>query len=71
MVLTRSGRVITNNHVIEGATSVTVTDVGHHRTYTAVVVDYDQSRDIAVLQLAAASGARDGLAEHVIGCDGG
>ena len=37
MVLTPSGRVITDNHVIEGATSVTVTDVGNHRTYTAAV----------------------------------
>ena len=56
MVLTPSGRVITNNHVIEGATSITVTDVGNHRTYTAAVVGYDQGQDIAVLQLAAASG---------------
>jgi len=55
MVLTPSGRVITNNHVIEGATAITVTDVGNHRTYTAAVVGYDQSQDIAVLQLAAAS----------------
>ena len=58
MVLTPSGRVITNNHVIEGATSITVTDVGNHRTYTAAVVGYDQGADIAVLQLAAASGLK-------------
>ena len=50
--------MITNNHVIEGATSVTVTDVGNHRTYTAAVVGYDQGQDIAVLQLAAASGLK-------------
>jgi len=58
MVLTPSGRVITNNHVIEGATSLTVTDVGNGRTYTAAVVGYDQGQDIAVLQLAAASGLK-------------
>ena len=58
IVLTQSGRVITNNHVIEGATSVTVTDVGNHRTYTAAVVGYDQGQDIAVLQLAGASGLK-------------
>jgi len=58
MVLTPSGRVITNNHVIEGATSVTVTDVANHRAYTATVVGYDQSQDIAVLQLAGASGLK-------------
>ncbi len=56
MVLTPSGLVLTNNHVIEGATSVTVTDVGNHHTYAATVVGYDQSQDIAVLRLAAASG---------------
>jgi len=58
MVLTPSGRVITNNHVIEGATSITVTDVGNHRIYTAAVVGYDQGQDIAVLQLAGASGLK-------------
>ena len=58
MVLTASGLVVTNNHVIEGATSVTVTDVGNHRTYIAAVVGYDQSEDIAVLQLAGASGLK-------------
>jgi len=58
MVLNPSGRVITNNHVIEGATSIAVTDVGSHRTYQAAVVGYDQSQDIAVLQLAAASGLK-------------
>jgi S1-C subfamily serine protease len=58
MVLTAPGLMVTNNHVIEGATSVTVTDVGNHRTYIAAVVGYDQSEDIAVLQLAGASGLK-------------
>jgi len=58
IVLTPSGLVITNNHVIEGATAITVTDVGNHRTYTASVVGYDQDQDIAVLRLAAASGLK-------------
>jgi len=58
MVLTPSSRVVTNNHVIEGATSITATDVGNHRTYQAMVAGYDQSQDIAVLQLAAASGLK-------------
>ena len=44
--------------MIEGATSVTVTDVGNHRTYAAAVVGYDQGQGIAVLQLAAASGLK-------------
>jgi S1-C subfamily serine protease len=56
MLLTPSGEVLTNNHVIDGATSVSVTDVGNGRTYKARVVGYDQHQDIAVLQLQNASG---------------
>ena len=56
MVLTSSGEVLTNNHVIEGATRISVTDVGNGRTYTANVVGYDSSHDVAVLVLVGASG---------------
>jgi S1-C subfamily serine protease len=56
MVLTRSGEVLTNNHVIEGATSISVTDVGNGRSYRAVVLGYDRSHDVAVLRLRGASG---------------
>ncbi len=56
IVLTSDGEILTNNHVIEGATSVKVTDVGNGRTYTATVVGYDASHDVAVLQLQGASG---------------
>jgi S1-C subfamily serine protease len=55
-VLTSSGEVLTNNHVIEGATSITVTDVGNGHSYKATVVGYDQTKDVAVLQLQGASG---------------
>ncbi len=58
LVLTSSGEVLTNNHVIEGATSVTVTDVGNGHSYRAAVVGYDQTKDIAVLQLQGASGLK-------------
>ena len=34
MVLTPSGVVLTNNHVVQGATGITATDVGNGRTYT-------------------------------------
>ena len=50
------GEILTNNHVINGATSITVTDVGNGQTYTAKVVGYDRSHDVAVLQLQGASG---------------
>jgi S1-C subfamily serine protease len=56
MVLTSTGEVLTNNHVIDGATSIKATDVANGRTYTAKVVGYDKARDVAVLQLEGASG---------------
>jgi S1-C subfamily serine protease len=56
MVVTSDGEVITNNHVINGATSISAYDVGNGRTYTARVVGYDRSQDVAVLQLENASG---------------
>ena len=56
MVLTSSGEVLTNNHVIRGATQIKARDVGNGRTYTAKVVGYDQKDDVAVLQLQNASG---------------
>ena len=56
LVLTPSGVILTNNHVIKGATSIRVTDIGNGHTYAARVVGYDQSKDIAVLQLVGASG---------------
>jgi S1-C subfamily serine protease len=56
LVLTPDGEVLTNNHVVEGATSVKVTDIGNGRTYAADVVGYDAKDDIAVLQLRHASG---------------
>jgi S1-C subfamily serine protease len=56
MVLTSNGLVLTNNHVIEGATSISVTDIGNGRTYGATVLGYDRNKDVAVLQLTDASG---------------
>jgi S1-C subfamily serine protease len=58
MVLTASGEVLTNNHVIEGATTISVTDVGNGQTYGATVVGYDTTHDLAVLQLHGASGLK-------------
>jgi S1-C subfamily serine protease len=42
--------------VINGATKISVTDVGNGKTYSANVVGYDASHDVAVLQLQGASG---------------
>ncbi len=56
MVLTSNGEILTNNHVIDGATSISVTDVGNGKTYTGTVVGYDRTGDVAVVQLTGASG---------------
>jgi S1-C subfamily serine protease len=56
MVISPTGEVLTNNHVIDGATSISVRDVGDGTTYKATVVGYDRSQDVAVLRLTGASG---------------
>jgi S1-C subfamily serine protease len=56
MVVTPSGEVLTNNHVIRGATSIQVSDAASGRTYSATVVGYDLGVDVAVLELKNASG---------------
>ncbi|WP_158372481.1 S1C family serine protease [Cellulosimicrobium cellulans] len=56
VVLTSDGLVLTNNHVVEGATEITVTIGTTGATYTAQVVGTDATADVAVLQLDGASG---------------
>ncbi len=56
IVLNSTGLVLTNNHVINGATSISAVDVGNGKTYEATVVGYDRSHDIALIQLTGASG---------------
>lgn len=56
IVLTPTGEILTNHHVVQGATAISVTDVGNGRTYTGSVVGYDATEDIAVVQLKSASG---------------
>jgi S1-C subfamily serine protease len=58
MVLTSNGLVLTNNHVIDEATQVSATLVESDKTYTARVVGYDSTDDVALLQLVGASGLK-------------
>ena len=58
MVLTPSGDVLTNNHVISGATTVRVVVPNTGHTYTARVVGYDRSADVALIRLQHASNLR-------------
>jgi S1-C subfamily serine protease len=57
MILSPSGLVLTNNHVIDGATEVKVSLADNtSQSYTARVVGYDNTDDVALLQLTGASG---------------
>ena len=58
MVLNSNGLVLTNNHVINGANTVKATLVGSGKSYTARVVGYDATEDVALLQLEGASGLK-------------
>jgi S1-C subfamily serine protease len=56
MILSSNGLVLTNNHVIEAATSITVRDIATGKTYKAKVLGYDVEKDVAVLKMENASG---------------
>ena len=56
IVINADGLVLTNNHVIDHATKITATAASTGTTYTATVVGYDKTGDIALIQLRNASG---------------
>lgn len=56
IVIDPNGVVLTNNHVISGATDISAFAVGNGQTYAVDVVGYDRTQDIAVLQLRGAAG---------------
>jgi S1-C subfamily serine protease len=58
MVISSSGLVLTNNHVINGTTGLTATVEATGRKYTAQWLGYDKASDVAVIQLVGASGLR-------------
>ena len=51
MIITSNGEVVTNNHVIAGATSITVTLYGSLKALPATLVDTDPTNDVALLQI--------------------
>lgn len=55
MVLTSSGEVLTNNHVIRGATEIRVKVPSTGRSYPAEVVGYSVTDDVAVIQASGVS----------------
>jgi S1-C subfamily serine protease len=56
MVINADGLVLTNNHVIEDSTKIIATVVATGKTYTATVVGYDVTGDVALIRLQNASG---------------
>ncbi len=76
IVLSPDGLVLTNNHVIDGATTISATDVGNGQRYAATVLGYDRGADVALLRLEGAAGlpaaelgdsARASIDEPVVG----
>ncbi|MFB6709689.1 S1C family serine protease [Streptomyces sp. NPDC056333] len=57
VVITSDGEIVTNNHVIAGASSIKVT-LSTGRTYTAKVVGTDADKDLALIDLEGASGLK-------------
>ena len=56
IILTSTGEVLTYNHVVAGATSITVQIAGRAGTYTATVMGVDPTADVALIQISGVSG---------------
>ena len=56
MIIGSSGEVLTNDHVIQGSTKITVTIAGRSQSYTAHLIAAVPTADIAVIQIEGASG---------------
>jgi S1-C subfamily serine protease len=56
IILTSTGEVLTNNHVVAGATSITVQIAGRAGTYSATVMGVDPTADVALIQISGVSG---------------
>ncbi len=56
MIITSSGEVLTNNHVVEGATNLTVKIDGKGPVYKAKVIGTDLADDVALIQIKGVSG---------------
>jgi len=59
IVLTSSGEVLTNNHVIRGATDIRIKVPSTGQSYSADVVGYSVTDDVAVLQATGASNLKE------------
>ncbi|WSG28751.1 trypsin-like peptidase domain-containing protein [Streptomyces europaeiscabiei] len=57
VIITSDGEIITNNHVISGASQIKVT-TSNGKSYTAEVVGTDSKKDLALIKLRDASGLK-------------
>ena len=56
MILTSDGEVLTNNHVVDGSSSIHVTIAGLSGSYTAHVIGVAPAADVALIQIENVSG---------------
>lgn len=56
MILTHDGEILTNNHVIEGASTIEVHIEGRSKVYDARVIGVDPLKDVAVIKVEGVSG---------------
>ncbi|MFR0353473.1 S1C family serine protease [Streptomyces sediminimaris] len=57
VIITSDGQIVTNNHVVAGASSVKVTTKSG-KSYTAKIVGTDSKKDLALIKLEGASGLK-------------
>jgi S1-C subfamily serine protease len=55
-ILTSDGEVLTNNHVVDGSTSISVVIAGRSGNYTAHVIGVAPAQDVALIQIEGVSG---------------
>src|SRR5712692_5263416 len=51
MIISSTGEILTNNHVVAGSTSITVVVQSRSKSYPAHVVGVDVAQDVAVIQI--------------------
>jgi S1-C subfamily serine protease len=51
MIISSNGEILTNNHVVDGSTSIQVTIAGHSQPYTAHLIAANPRADIAVIKV--------------------
>lgn len=56
LIVTSSGEILTNDHVVRGSSSITLSIQGRAQTYPASVIAVDQAEDVALIKIDGVSG---------------